>query len=68
MDQLFACGRGHTLMAWREDDKPANLTGHFCPLCLGEIQGHGDMIDSRILVPVQASQHVEQHGTDSNRE
>lgn len=54
MDQQFACGRGHQMMAWKEDGSIADLTGHFCPLCLGAIVGHGALIDSRILAPVQA--------------
>lgn len=40
-------------MAWEPDGSPADLTGYFCPLCMGAIVGHGDMIDSRILAPVQ---------------
>ncbi len=48
----FACGRGHVLMAW-DKDQEKDLTGYFCPLCLGAIVGHGELIDSRILAPVQ---------------
>lgn len=51
--QLFACGHGHAMMAWDENDEAADLAGHFCPLCLGEIVGHGDIVDLRILAPVQ---------------
>lgn len=53
MDQQFACGHSHTLMAWDSDGKPVDLEGHFCPLCLGKIDGYGDIIDSRFLAPVQ---------------
>ena len=55
MDQQFACGRGHQVKAFQSDDEPAILTGHLCPLCLGAVVGHGDMIDSRILAPVRRS-------------
>ena len=41
------------MTAWKEDGSVADLTGHFCILCLGAVIGHGDMIDSRILAPVQ---------------
>ena len=53
IDQQYACGCGHQMMAWKRDGTPANLTGYLCPLCLGAVKGHGDMIDERILAPVQ---------------
>lgn len=58
MDQQYsyACGRGHQMTAWQKDGEPADLTGYFCPLCMGAIKGHGDMIDSRILAPVQVTE------------
>jgi hypothetical protein len=51
---LFACGRGHQVAAWL-DEKNVDLAGYFCPLCMGGVVGAEDMIDSRILAPVQES-------------
>jgi hypothetical protein len=58
MDQQFACGNGHTVIAWLEDGLPADLTGYLCMVCMGRVIGHGDMIDSHILAPVQAANAV----------
>lgn len=54
--QQFSCGRNHQIMAWEADGKPANLEGLLCPLCLGQVKGYADLIDSRILAPVQATE------------
>lgn len=51
--QEFGCGNGHYVMAWKNNDDPADLTGHFCPICMGVIIGHEELIDLRILAPVQ---------------
>jgi hypothetical protein len=48
----FSCGNGHRIIAV-VDGKTQNLEGCFCPLCLGQVKGFGDIIDSRILAPVQ---------------
>ncbi len=55
MDQQFACGNGHQIMAWQKDGEPVDLTGYFCSICIGEIVGHGVTIDNRILAPVQVT-------------
>ena len=55
MDQQYACAHGHQLTGWDGNGKPVDLTGFFCPICMGQIIGHEDMIDSRILAPVQAT-------------
>ena len=51
----FACGRGHEVAAaltWA-DDSEWDPSGYFCPICMGSVVGHGDMIDSRILALVK---------------
>lgn len=55
---FFACGNGHVIAAWPDDDGEAtsyDLAGCLCPLCLGGVVGADDMIDSRILAPKQVS-------------
>jgi hypothetical protein len=54
MDFQFACGEGHRIIAWFDNGAPADLEGALCPICLGKVVGHGNMIDSRLLAPVQA--------------
>lgn len=51
----FACGRGHIVAAADLDYKDLNLEGHMCPVCLGAVDGHGDIIDTRMLAPLQES-------------
>jgi hypothetical protein len=51
----FACGRGHRIAAalsWA-NDSDIDLTGYFCPVCMGSVVGHGEINDSRILAPMQ---------------
>lgn len=50
---VFACGHGHVLRASNADGSSADLTGYFCPLCMGAIVGHEKMIDLRVLAPIQ---------------
>ena len=53
--EWYACGHGHKVAAaltWATDSN-RDLTGHFCPICMGSIEGHGDIIDSRLLAPMQ---------------
>ena len=35
------------------DDSEWDPSGYFCPICMGSVVGHGDMIDSLILAPVK---------------
>lgn len=49
----FACLHGHRIEAQDRFGAPVDLEGYLCPVCLGVIVGAGDMIDSRILAPVQ---------------
>lgn len=51
--QLFGCGHGHYVVAWESNENRVDLTGYFCPVCMGAIIGHGELIDLRILAPVQ---------------
>jgi len=50
----FACGNGHYVMAWENEDEGVDLTGFMCPICLGRIIGHENLIDLTILAPVQS--------------
>lgn len=54
----FACGFGHKLGAYDAASQAINLEGHFCPVCMGGIVGAGDMIDPRILAPMQEPEQV----------
>ena len=51
----FACGHGHAITAeltWA-DGAEQDLTGHFCPVCLGQVVGFENEVDGRILAPMQ---------------
>jgi hypothetical protein len=54
---VYACGNGHLFIAWVKgpdgEYTRADLIGYFCPICMGHIVGHEDMIDNRILAPAQ---------------
>lgn len=52
-DEKFACAMGHVITARNIVGAPEDLTGYFCPVCMGAIVGAGKMIDTRILAPVQ---------------
>jgi hypothetical protein len=52
-DEKFACSMGHVITARNAVGAPQDLTGYFCPVCMGAIVGAGKMIDARILAPVQ---------------
>lgn len=54
-DEKFACSMGHVVIARNCVGAPEDLTGYFCPLCMGAIVGAEKMIDPRILAPVQES-------------
>ncbi len=49
----FSCGNGHIVAAADLQYRDIDLTGHFCPVCLRQIIGHGDIIDNRMLAPMQ---------------
>lgn len=52
-DVKYACLHGHQVEAQDRFGASVDLEGYLCPVCLGAIVGAGDMIDSRILAPVQ---------------
>ena len=57
-EHIFACGRGHTIIAWAQDGERADLTGFFCPLCMGAVKNHGDLVMLELLAPMQVMETV----------
>lgn len=49
---LYACGCGHEIRA-TVNGFPLDLEGHLCPVCVGKVMGAENMIEKRLLAPVQ---------------
>jgi hypothetical protein len=59
----YACGHNHIIAA-AVDGESVDLEGYFCPICMGRIVGHADMIDRRILAPMQVTQPITEPGNE----
>lgn len=56
MTQNYSCAYGHVVAA-RDLVGCINLEGCFCPVCMGSIKGAANIIDPRLLAPVQESRY-----------
>lgn len=63
----YACGHGHILTARTSDGAEINLEGHLCAACLGSVIGHQDLIDGRLLAPMQKPVPPRTSGERGNR-
>lgn len=50
--QFYACARNHKVYA-ENSGAAVDLSGYYCPLCMGAIKRAGEMVDPFILAPVQ---------------